>query len=56
MDLLRKTDYNAKIIEIEGKIPNITGLATTAALTAVENEIPDVNNLVKEKQIMTQKY
>ena len=56
VDLLRKTDYNSKIIEIEGKIPNITGLATTAALTAVENEIPDVNNLVKEKQIMTQKY
>ena len=56
VDLLRKTDYNAKIIEIEGKIPSITGLATTAALTAVENKTPDVNNLVKEKQIMTQKY
>ena len=28
-----------------------------AALTAVENKIPDVNNLVKKKnQIMTQKY
>ena len=56
VDLLRKTDYNTKIIEIEGKIPSITGLATTAALTAVENKTPDVNNLVKEKQIMTQKY
>ena len=52
----KKTDYNAKIIEIEGKIPSITALATTAALTAVENKIPDINNLVKEKQIMTQKY
>ena len=35
----------------------LNGLATTAALTAVENKIPDVNNLVKKKkQIMTQKY
>ena len=48
MDLLKKADYNAKIIEIEGKIPRISGLATNAALTAVENEIPDVSNLVKK--------
>ena len=34
---------------------SITGLATTAMLTAVENKIPEVNNLVK-KQIMIQKY
>ena len=27
----------------------LNGLATTAALTAVENKIPDVNNLVKKK-------
>ena len=48
VDLLKKADYNAKIIEIEGKIPRISGLATNAALTAVENEIPDVSNLVKK--------
>ena len=55
MDLLKK-DYNAKITEIESKIPSITGLATTAALTtAVENKIPDVSNLVK-KQTMKRKY
>ena len=54
MDLLKK-DYNAKITEIESKIPSITGLATTAALTtAVENKIPDVSNLVK-KQTMKPK-
>ena len=29
------------------KIPSINGLAATAALTAVENRIPDVRNLVK---------
>ena len=45
----RKKDYNAKIYEIEDKIPSITGLATTAALTAVENKIPDIINLVKKK-------
>ena len=31
---------------MEGKIPSITGLATNSALTAVENKIPNVNNLV----------
>ena len=39
---------NAKVSEIESKIPNITGLATNSALTAVENKIRDVSNLVKE--------
>ena len=35
VDLLKKTDYGNKITEIEGKIPGITGLATTAALNAI---------------------
>ena len=48
MDLLKKTDYNAKITEKEGKIPSITGLAATSALTAIENKIPCVSNLVKK--------
>ena len=39
-DLVKKTDFNAKITEVEGKIPNITGLATSSALTAVETKIP----------------
>ena len=34
-ELVKRTDNNAKITEIEGKIPSITGLATTAALTTV---------------------
>ena len=38
-ELIKKTDYNAKIIEIEGKIPSISDLGTNAALTAVENEL-----------------
>ena len=47
--LVKKIDYNAKFTEIESKIPSITGLATTAALTAVKNKMPDVSNLVKNK-------
>ena len=36
--LLKKTDNNTKITEIEDKIPSISGLATNAALTAVGNK------------------
>ena len=43
-----KTDYNAKITDIESKIPSITGLATAAALNTIENKIPDISNLVKK--------
>ena len=50
MDLFenKKTDYNAKISEIESKIPSVSGLATTSALTVVENKKADVSNLVKK--------
>ena len=41
-------DYSATITEIESKIPSINGLATTAALNAAENKIPDVSNLIKK--------
>ena len=46
--MVKKTDFNAKITEADGKIPSITRLARSSALTAVENKIPDVNNLVKK--------
>ena len=52
--LIKKTEYNVKITEIEGKVPSISGLATNTSLTAVEEKIPNVSNLVKE-QIITQK-
>ena len=45
--LLKKTDYNTKITEIEDKIPDISGLATKTALTTVENKIPSISGLVK---------
>ena len=46
MDSLKIIDFNAKIIEIEGKILGIPGIATAAALNAVENKIRNVSNLV----------
>ena len=49
--LVKKTDFNAKVTEIEGKIPSIHGLATNTALTAVENKIPDLSSLVKKTTI-----
>ena len=52
--LVKKTDYNTKITEIENKIPSISGLATKSELTTVEDKIPNVWNLF-QKQIMTQK-
>ena len=48
--MVKKTNFNAKITEVERKIPNITVLATSSALTAVENKIPDVSSLVKKTE------
>ena len=53
MDSLKITDYNAKIYEIENITPGITGLATTAPLNSVENNIPNVSNIVKKQVMMT---
>ena len=36
-------------------IPKITNLLTTTAITASENEIRNVSNLVKKKMTITQK-
>ena len=43
--LVIKTGYNTKITEIEGKIPDISSLATKTALITVENKIPNISNL-----------
>ena len=51
--MVNKTDFNAKVTEIEGKIPSISGLATNSELAAVENKIPDVNSLVKKTDYNT---
>ena len=47
-NLLTKTNLNTKISEVKTEIPSITGLATTSALAAVENEIPSIGNLIKK--------
>ena len=39
---------NAKTNEVIGEIPSLSGLVISAVLSAVENEIPDVNTLVKK--------
>ena len=39
--------------EVKGEIPSITNLATSSALTAVENQIPCVSNLVKKADYNT---
>ena len=51
--MVKKNNFNAKVTEIEGKIPSITGLAANSALTAVENKIPDVSHLVKKTDYNT---
>ena len=49
-----KLDINAKIKNIEDKIPDITNLATTTtALTAVENKVRNVSNVVKKTEYNT---
>ena len=44
------TDFvkEAKLTELENKIPDASSLATKATLTAVENKIPSVSSLVKK--------
>ena len=48
-----KSDYDADKTKIENKIPNISKLATKAALNTIENKIPDVSNLVKKSDYDT---
>ena len=51
--LVKKTDCNTKITEKEGKIPNISNLATKAALTTVKNKIPNISNLATKTALTT---
>ena len=50
MMLLKRVIIN--ITEIEGKIPDISNLATKTALTAVENKMPDISNFAT-KTVLT---
>ena len=51
--LVKKTDYNTKITEIEDKSPDISSLATKIALTTVENKIRSISGLVKKTDYNT---
>ena len=54
-DVVKKDVYNAKIKNIEDKIPDITNLATkttpNAKIYEVKGEIPSVSNSVKKLTI-----
>ena len=52
-DVVKKDVHNAKIKNIKDKIPDITDLAPTTALTAVEKKIHNVSNLVKKTDYNT---
>ena len=47
-NLAANVSLNTKINEVKGEISNITNLATTSALTAVENKISSFSNLAKK--------
>ena len=46
--MVKKTDFNSTVTEIEGKIPSISGLATKSAIAVVEDKILDVSGFVKK--------
>ena len=48
-NLTTNASFSAEINEVKGETLNITNSATNIALTALENKIPDVINLVKKK-------
>ena len=41
--MVKKTDYNTKIAEVQNKIPSVTGLANTAAINTKTTEIENKN-------------
>ena len=55
VDVLKKTDNNGNIKDIDDKILDITNLATTDALTAVENKIFDFSDFVKKADYVAKK-
>ena len=46
-DVVKNDVYNAKITEIENKIPDISNLATKTALNTVKNKIPNTSGFAK---------
>ena len=54
--IVKKTDYNAKIKDVEGKIPSVSDLVKqtdcNTKINEIKGEISDVSNLVKKQVIM----
>ena len=52
---LKKADFNTKVTEIEGKIPDVSNFVKktdfNTKVTEIEGKIPDVSNLVKNTDI-----
>ena len=59
IDVIKKDAYNAKIKNIEDKIPDITNLATNSSLNAkineVKGEIPNITNSTTSAALTTNK-
>ena len=56
-EVVKKTEYNAKIKNIEDKIPDISNLATKSNLNTkineVKNEIPSITGLATTSALTT---
>ena len=48
--MIKKTDFNTKVTDTDGTIPDVSSLVTKSDLTVVENKIPDVSSLVKKTE------
>ena len=55
--LVKKTDYNTKITEIEDKIPDTSGLVKktdyNTKITEIEDKIPDISGLATKTALTT---
>ena len=53
--LVSKTNFNAKVTELENKIPNISSFLLTkvfnSKITEVEKKIPDIKNLASKTEV-----
>ena len=52
-NIVKKSDYNSKISEMENKIPYISNLVTKTALTSAENKIQNISGLVTKTELTT---
>ena len=53
--MVKKTDFNTQVIEIESKIPNVSGFPLTSVFnfkfTEAENKIADIKNLASKTEV-----